>query len=242
MMDRVAAGETTAAMAPQLGNVAAYYIGDFNHAINKAQLPQYEHNIELGQHEAEAALRHLGKDAQAYTALMEAQQAYALVTVDYAFDPGTDVSDHKRSQMLHEGAFAGGRVAGILTSERAGAAYEDELDPSLHEKKRLTQNMLTSISDTVTLNTPMFSTAFANEMVAVNEALYAPQEAAHHENARVAAEEIERQGKLAIKDAYTTAASVMADHLDYGAELDAAVDRSVLGRHVENGFVGGKVT
>jgi hypothetical protein len=137
MMDRVAAGETVPAMAPQLGNVAAYYIGDFNHAIYEAPLPLHEHGLSLGNGQAEAVLRTLGKDPHAYVALMEAQQTYALLTVDYAFDPKTDVSDHYRAGIVEQGAASAGHVVGILTEERANAAYESELDPNLHKNNNV---------------------------------------------------------------------------------------------------------
>lgn len=244
MMDRVAAGETSPAMAPQLGNVAAYYIGDFNHAINKAPLPLHEHGLmELrgsdSQRYAETILRNLGKDPHAYTALMEAQQTYALLTVDFAFDPNTDVSDHYRAGIVEQGAASAGHVVGILTEERANAAYESELDPNLHKDKRLTQNVFTSVSDGFTGRIPFISTAMANEMIDVNEALYASREQEQLENAESAAREVSDDGKTYIKETYASAAKVMAENMSYGAEVDANLDQARLRSFAESGFNNG---
>jgi hypothetical protein len=239
LMDRVAAGETGSSLNPALGNVAALYIGDFNHAMYEAPLPQHEHHLTMNQDQAEAILRNLGSDPHAYMALMEAQQAYALVTVDYAFNPDTTISDHLRPQILDRGATAGGHVMGVLTEARAQAAYESELDPNLHKDKRLTQHLLTSVSDTLTLNAPVISTAMANEMVAVNDALYASREREQLENAQAAADEISRSGRHAAKETYASAVDVIAEHMDYGAELDANMNKSHLRELVEGGYGNG---
>ncbi|WP_103504394.1 hypothetical protein [Streptomyces sp. SM14] len=219
-------------LTPTVANVAALYIGDINHAMIGAEVPQFEHGLDLDRASSEHLLRVLSKDPAGADVLLNAQLVYVGVTAEYFASDHTGISPEYRTEAFNNAAESGGRVAGIIASEKAEHAFQEISKPDAENMKRFTQHLLTGVSDATIGQIPGFGTASANEMIKINDALWKDHEAQTGKDAATAARSIENITRESIKVAYANTGTTIYE----SATNDARIDQGATKSRAQSGF------
>ncbi|WP_130796755.1 hypothetical protein [Streptomyces otsuchiensis] len=221
-------------LTPTVANVAALYIGDINHAMISAEVPQFEHGLDLDRASSEHLLRVLSKDPAGADVLLNAQLVYVGVTAEYFASDHTGISPEYRTEAFNNAAESGGRVAGIIASEKAEHAFQEISKPDAENMKRFTQHLLTGVSDATIGQIPGFGTASANEMVKINEALWKDHEEQKNKDAAEAARNAKESTSKSIKAGYVNSGSAVYDPTKSGANKH--LTQTITEARAQNGF------
>ncbi|NJQ06801.1 hypothetical protein [Streptomyces lonarensis] len=219
-----------------LGNTIAGHIGHFNKHFTESPLPSFEHGPDLSNINVDSVLQFAGEDEDAFTAVRDAQIAYAGVTSVYLYSDAVDLSPCHQDKAMNTAASTGGKILGTLTHARSDQEYNEgtsSLDSGL---KRASQHLLTGITDATFGQVPGFGTAAANEMVSANNELWSEHEKRTRRNAAEDARTLEEITVDSAADAYALGYELSLTRKGDMSEDETNAATEAVARTVESGF------
>jgi uncharacterized protein DUF6571 len=148
---------------PQLGQMAAAYMGEFQHSVSGNDLlydgnpPALFNDPDL---DVDYFLSQVGRDPDAYATIIGAQQAYTTAAVDVAMNYVT-VEEPPRANRINDAVAPGALIAGIMSSARADAIRDGIVasDEEFNSRLGLAQEVAGLVVEETTGRIPVFGGA-----------------------------------------------------------------------------------